>query len=366
VGDSDKIIEIYERWKRTYPRDTLPWDNLALRYEGLGQSQKSLENASEAMRLDPKDNYAYQNLSDAYVGLNRFDEAQAVVDQAAVQKMEPRTTRFTRLQLAFLRGDQAAQQRIVAETAGALDEPILLFQQGRGLVAVGHIKEARASFDRAVELCRKHSNPDFAAIVRAVQASFEVELGYAAEPRAELSEALSLAPTRDAKSIASIPLARLGDLARAQKFRDELAAEFPTDTLLTKVILASTQAAIELQRNQPQKALVALQSAEPFDFGTGPAGSNYLTLYFRGATYLKSGDGAHALLEYQKILDHRGIDPLSPFYPLAHLGVARAYALQKDSPHARTAYQDFFGAWKDADPAIPILKQAQAEYATLQ
>jgi tetratricopeptide (TPR) repeat protein len=115
-GNSDKIIEIYEQWKRTYPRETLPWDNLALRYGNLGQFEKSLENASEAMRLDPKDSYAYQNLVDAYLNLNRFDEAQAVVDQAAAQKLDPRTTRFGRYQLAFIRGDQAAQQRIVAET----------------------------------------------------------------------------------------------------------------------------------------------------------------------------------------------------------------------------------------------------------
>ena len=132
AGNSDKIIEIYEQWKRTYPRETLPWDNLALRYGGLGQHDKSLENASEALRLDPQDNFAYQNLADAYLSLNRIDEAQAVVDQAAAKKMAPRTTRFMRYQLAFLRGDQAAQQRIAAEGAGSLDEPLILFQRARG------------------------------------------------------------------------------------------------------------------------------------------------------------------------------------------------------------------------------------------
>ena len=262
--------------------------------------------------------------------------------------------------------DQAAQQRIAAEDAGAIDEPLILLQRGRGLLAAGNIKEARSIFDRAVELCRQHSNPDFAAILRAVQAGYEVEMGYTAEPRAQVTQALSFAPTRDTKSITGVPLARLGDIARAQKFNDEFATAFPTDTLLMKVSLPAIQAAIELQRNQPQKAIAALESARPYDLGGGPNSSNYLTLHLRGAAYLKAGDAANALLEYQKILDHRGIDVLSVFYPLAHLGVARAYALQKDPVHARTAYQDFFAACKDADPGIPVLKQAHAEYAALQ
>ncbi|MGC2193040.1 MAG: tetratricopeptide repeat protein [Terriglobales bacterium] len=366
AGDSEKIVEIYEQWKRTYPRETLPWDNLALRYEGLGQPDKSLENASQAMRLDPKDNYAYQNLADAYTSLGRFDEARAVIDQAAAQKIEPRTTRFMRYQLAFLRADESAKTRIAAEASGSLDEPLNLFQRGRGEAALGRVKDSRAIFDRSVQLCRQHNNLEFAAIVRAVQAAYEVELGYVSEPRQQLSEALSLAPNRDTKSIAAAPLAKLGDIARAQKFNDELAAQYPTDTLLNKVGIAISQANIELQRNQPQKAIAALEAAAPYDLGGGPNGANYLTMHFRGAAYLKLGDGAKALAEYQKILDHRGIDTLSALYPLAHLGAARAYALQKDTAHARTAYQDFFAAWKDADPDIPVLKQARAEYAALQ
>jgi eukaryotic-like serine/threonine-protein kinase len=366
AGDSEKIVEIYEQWKRTYPRETLPWDNLALRYEGLGQTDKSLENATEAMRLDPKDNYAYQNLADAYIALGRFDEAQAVVDQAAAQKIEPRTTRFARYQLAFLRGDEPAKTHIVAEGTGTLDEPLILYQKGRGESALGRIKDERATFDRAVQLCRQHDNLEFAAIVRALQAAYEVELGYVSEPRREVSEALTLAPNKDTKSIAAGPLARLGDIARAQKFNDELAAQFPTDTLLNKVAIAINQAAVELQRNQPQKAITALEAAAPYDLGSGPNAANYLTMHFRSAAYLRAGDGVRALIEYQKILDHRGIDLLSPLYPLARLGAARAYVLQKDTAHARTAYQDFFAVWKDADPDIPILKQAHVEYAALQ
>ena len=366
TGEADKIIEIYEQWKRTYPREPLPWDNLSLRYQAMGQMDKALENASESMRLDPKDSYAYQNLADAYISLGRFDEAQAVVDQAAAQKLAPRTTRFSRYQLAFIRGDQAAEQRIVAESAGTFDEPLVLFFRGRGQLTLGQIKDGRATFDQAIELGKKHSTPELAAIIRAIQASYEVELGYSNEPRREVMEALALADNKDTKSIVAHPLARLGDVARAQKFNEELAAQFPTDVLLNKVALAVSQASIEIQRNQPAKAVAALESALPFELGAGPNGANFYPIHLRGAAYLQAGDGGKALIEYQKILDHRGIDVVSVFYPLAHLGAARAYALQKDTAHARTAYQDFFAAFKDADPDIPVLKQAHAEYAKLQ
>jgi tetratricopeptide (TPR) repeat protein len=242
----------------------------------------------------------------------------------------------------------------------------MLFQRGRGEIALGRVKAGRAILDRSVQVCRQHENLEFAAIVRGVQATYEVELGYVSEPRQQIAEALSIATNRDTKSIVAGPMAKLGDIARAQKFDEELATQYPTDTLLNKVGIAINQANIELQRNQPQKAVRALESAVPYDLGSGPNGANYMSLHFRGAAYLKLGDGAKALAEYQKILDHRGIDTLSAFYPLAHLGAARSYALQKDNAHARTAYQDFFAAWKDADPDVPILVQAKAEYAKLQ
>jgi serine/threonine protein kinase/tetratricopeptide (TPR) repeat protein len=366
TGNSDKIIEIYEQWKLTYPRETLPWDNLALRYEATGQFDKALENASEAMRLDPKDTYAHQDLADAYLGLGRFDEAKAINDQAAAQKMGLRTTRFNRYQLAFLRGDDAATKSIVEETRGTQDEPLLLFFQARGQLSLGKIQMARTSFDRSVETAHQHSMQEFAAIARSVEAAYEVELGYGNEARADANQALTLASNKDTKGATAQPLAEVGDIARAQAFVDEIARQFPDNTLVNKVELGVDRAAIELQRDQPQRAIAALEPAVPYDLGSGPNGAVYFPIHFRGAAYLKAGDGAKALIEYQKILDHRGVDPLSVFYPLAHLGAARAYALQKDTAHARTAYQDFFAAWKDADPDIPVLKQAHAEYDKLQ
>jgi serine/threonine protein kinase/Flp pilus assembly protein TadD len=366
TGEIDKEAEIYERWKQTYPRETLPWDNLALRYTALGQHEKSLENANQAMRLDPKDTFAYQNVSDGYLTLGRLDESQAVIDQAAAQKIDPRATRFTRYFLAFMRGDEAAMLKVVDETPGTLDEPILLLHRARGQMAMGKVQEARATFDRGVHSAEQHGMNEFASITRGAEATLEAQLGYLTEARQHLSDALRLSQDRDTRSITAVPLALTGDVARAQKFSDDLAREYPTDILLNQVRLPVNRAVIELQRNQPARAIELLAVTSPYELGAGPGGANFFPLYFRGEAYLKVRDGAKALVEYQKILDHRGIDPLSTLYPLARLGVARTYVLQNNSAQARSAYQDFFAYWKDADADIPVLKQAQSEYAKLQ
>ncbi|HMK21982.1 MAG TPA: serine/threonine-protein kinase, partial [Terriglobales bacterium] len=188
TGEAEKTVEVYEQWKRTYPRETLPWDNLALRYESLGQPEKSLENASQAMKLDPQDTYSYQNVADAYLSLGRFDEVQAVINQAVALKIPPRSTRYARLQLAFAKGaDDAALERIAAEGYGGLDEPLILFQKMRGEFARGHIKHARSDADRSVQYCRQQGNQEFAAIIRGVEASLEADLGYDNDARQHIA-----------------------------------------------------------------------------------------------------------------------------------------------------------------------------------
>ena len=154
--------------------------------------------------------------------------------------------------------------------------------------------------------------------------------------------------------------------AGSQKLMDELAKEFPTDTLLNAVWLPVARAANQIHANQAAQAVTTLEVTIPYEMGAPPNGASYWPMYVRGEAYLRLRDGAKAAAEYQKILDHRGIAPTSPLYPLARLGSGRAYALQGDKAKAKAAYQDFFAAWKDADPDVPILKEAKAEYAKLQ
>lgn len=230
----------------------------------------------------------------------------------------------------------------------------------------GKVKDGRGIFDKEIHRADQLGLKEFAGDIRAVEANYEAQLGYVNEARQHVAKALNLGQDKNIKAKAALPLALTGDITRAQAFNDQLARDYSSDTMLTNVEIPVNRAVIELRRNQPEKALEMLKAAEPYEFGSGPNSASYMAIYFRGEAYLKMRDGAKALVEFQKILDHRGIDPLSVFYPLARLGAAQARVLQNDTAQARTAYQDFFGMWKDADADVPVLKEAKAEYAKLQ
>jgi predicted Zn-dependent protease len=189
----------------------------------------------------------------------------------------------------------------------------------------------------------------------------EAVIGNIQEAHQKATEALNTSPVdRDTKMTLATTLGLCGDTNRAQKLIDELAKDSPLDTLLNNVSLPVARAIIEIQHNNPTRAIALLEVASPYELaGYGP-------MYVRGKAYLQAREGAKAAAEYQKILDHRGIEPLSPVYALARLGLGRAYALQGQTTKARTAYQDFLAFWKDADPDIPILKQAKEEYEKLR
>jgi serine/threonine protein kinase/tetratricopeptide (TPR) repeat protein len=362
----EKAVEIYEQWKQIYPRDGVPRDNLALSYEATGQHEKAVANASEAIRLDPKDRFAYQNLASGYQYLGRYDEAKAVADQAIAQKAEPWTIYVTLYALAFIRGDEAAMRQEVERGQGKPQEPVVLVLEGNGECAQGRIKKARASYARSAGAAKIQDYKEFAADALADEATCDSELGFLKEARQAMTAALALSDNRDSRSIAAYVFARGGDAAQSQKLIGDLAKEWPFDTILNQVWLPVAQATSDIQRHQPAEAIARLESAAPYEWGGPPSGAKYWPMYIRGEAFLKARDGVKAAAEYQKILDHRGIAPTSLRYSLARLGVGRAYALQGDTAKARAAYQDFLALWKDADPDVPILKEAKAEYAKLQ
>ena len=366
TGQFEKTIEVYESWNEIYPRDTIPLDNLALAYSEIGQHEKALANASEAMRLDPKDRFAYQNVVIAYEALNRHDEAKAIAEQAIAQNVDSFGVHMVLYGIAFMRGDAAGMQREIAWAAGKPDEPYMIFGEGMAEYALGRAHRARETATRATNLAQRQGLKEAAAIVRAVVALWEAELGNIQEARQEASEALRISPSRFARVASAVVLARSGDTNRAEKILQELAKESPLDTLLNNVTLPVAGAIVEIQRNNPAKAVTLLAAASPYELGVGFPAVGYWPNWIRGQAYMLAGDGVKAGVEYQKILDHRGIQPVSPLYAMARLGLGRAYVLQGETTKARTAYQDFLALWKDADPDIPILKQAKEEYEKLR
>ncbi|MFZ0300618.1 MAG: protein kinase [Candidatus Sulfotelmatobacter sp.] len=358
----DKDIETLEQWIQAYPRDNVPRDNVALAESGIGQYEKSLANASEAVRLDPKDPYGYQNLAGAYLYLNRYDEAKAVADQAVAQKAEPWSIHIMLYELAFLRGDEAAMRHEVERAAGKIEEASILLLQARGECSLGEIKEARESYSQAASAAEARGSKERGAGVLAAEASCDAEMGFPQEARQTMNAALARSENINSRTAAAVLFARIGDAAQSGKLAEGLAKEFPYATLLNQVQLPTARAMISLERNQPGDAVAALNSATPYELGSGGDGA----VSVRGEAFLRLHDGAKAAAEYQKILDHRGIDPTGWLYSLAHLGLGRAYGFQGDTAKAKVAYQDFFAVWKDADADVPVLKTAKAEYEKLK
>jgi serine/threonine protein kinase/tetratricopeptide (TPR) repeat protein len=364
---ADKYIETLEQWTQAYPRDGVALDNLSLEEQELGQQEKALAHASEALRLNPKDAYAYQNVAAAYQYLNRYDEAKAVAEQAIAQKIDPWSLRMTLYWDAFVRGDEGAMQRDVAQAAGKVYEPIIDQLRGEGECAQGKIIKARESFAHGASIAQAHGNKEWGAMNLEAEASCDAEAGFLQEARQTLNAALALSENGDLRGDAARVFASSGDTARSEKLITDLGKEFPYDTLLNQVELPAARAVISLERNQPAQAVAALDSAKPYELGAHRrVVGDFSAIHIRGQAFLQLRDGVKAAAEYQKILDHRGIDPTSLLYSLARLGVGRAYALQGDTPKARAAYQDFFALWKDADPDVPVLKQAKAEYEKLK
>ena len=366
-GQLDKQIETLEQWIQAYPRDTVPLDNLSLAEQDSGQLDKALAYASEAMKLNSKDHYAYQNLAASYQYLNRYDEAKAVADQAVAQKVDPWSVHMVLYWTAFVRGDGTAMQQEVTQSSGKVQETIIVLLHAQGECAQGKIKKANESFARAAAAAQAHGIKEWVAMSLIGKAYCNAETGFTPEARQAMNAALAAADTPDTEADAARVFARTGDTARAEKFIADLAKEQPFDTLLNQVKLPTARAILDLERNQPAQAVAALEPAKPYDLGADRRSvGTFLAMYVRGEAYLQSHDGANAAQEFQKILDHRGVQPTSQFLSMAKLGLGRAYGLQGDTAKAKTAYQDFFAIWKDADPDVPILKTANAEYEKLK
>jgi tetratricopeptide (TPR) repeat protein len=364
TGELEKAAQTYELWQQTYPRDYLPHQNLAIISSGLGNWEKALEENREAMRLEPNSEINYANLGGNYAVLNRLDEAEAVYKQAEERKLEGEVLLALRYQLAFLKGDAAQMAQLASAAMGKPGtEAWLLATQADTEAWYGKLKDARELTRRAMDSAQHNDAKEAAAAYQAWAALREVESGNREQARADADAAMKLAPNRGVRTVAALALARAGDTAGAERLAAELDKTFPLDTLVQRYRLPTIRAAVALQRKDPNRAVDLLQVASPIELGAAGA---LLPVYLRGEAYLMLHDGNRAAAEFQKFIDHRSQVGNFAWGALARLGLARAYAMQGDRAKASTAYQDFLTLWKDADPDIPILKQAKAEYARLQ
>jgi tetratricopeptide (TPR) repeat protein len=364
TGELEKAAQAYELRQQNYPRDYVPYANLGDIYGTLGNWEKELEEAREATRLEPNNELNYLNLGDGYANLNRLDEAEAVYKQAEERKLGIESLLSARYGLAFLEGDTAQMVQLLSAAMGKPGtEDVLLASQADTEAWHGKLKKARALTRRAMDSAQHNDAKEAAAMYQAAAALREVESGNRKQALAEADAAVKLAPNRDVQAIAALALARTGDTVGAEKLAAELDRTFPLDTLVQRYRLPTIRAALALQRKDPTRAIKLLEGARAVELGDQ---GELLPVYLRGEAYLMLHDGSAARAEFQKFVDHYGLVVNFPLGALARLGLARAYALQGDAVKARAKYQDFLALWKDADPDIPILKEAKAEYAKLQ
>ena len=368
TGDVEEVVQAYRQWKETYPRDFVPYGNLGITYNAMGFYDKALVEYREAGRLRPDNVINYGNLASAYVFLNRFDEAQATLDEALAHKLDGGNLRAWLYMVAFLREDKELMEQQLIWAAGKPgDEEGMLSNQSDTEAYYGRLRKARELTKRAVDLSVHGDSQEAAAIWQIGGALREAELGNLTNAKQGVKAALALSLGRDIKVTAALALARSKDAAGANAILEELEKKYPTHTMLKFYWLPTIRAVLELNRGNSSQALADLQPAGPYELGLAAnLISNMYPVYVRGQAYLLAHYGPAAVAEFQKMLDHKGVLQNFVIASLVRFQIARAYAMAGDTAKAKAGYRDFLTRWKDADPDIPILKEAKAEYAKLQ
>jgi serine/threonine protein kinase/tetratricopeptide (TPR) repeat protein len=370
TGELEKAIQTYETWAQTYPRNNEPYGNLGVDYTYLGQYDSAVNASLEDLRLFPGSAAAFTNLVGLYTALNRPEDAKAKYVEAIAHKVNNPLLHGNRYGVAFYEGDVAEMERQVNGQKGQAGEDVLLSFASDTDAFYGRLASASEKSQRAIESARQGAAKETAAEWQMNSALRQAEFGNTARARQETASALATAATQDVQTLAALAFARTGDAMQARRLADDLARRFPLNTMINRYWLPAIDASIEIGRNNPAKALERLQTARRYELGT-PApqfevGGSLYPAYIRGKAYLSLHQGAEAVSEFQKFLDHRGISLNSPLGALARLQLGRAYVLAGDKTKARHAYLEFLELWKDADPEIPIFKQAKSEYANLQ
>ena len=383
TGELDKAAEAYQEQIDSYPRDASGYGNLGASFALLGQHEKAVELTKQSIRLAPDRVFLYTNLANFALALQRFDETRQMVREGQARNVDDSASHNTLYALAFLAADAGAMADQLQWFAAKPDSE----NWGLALASdteafAGHAAKARDLAKRAAESAARADNKEGGAIYLANAALQQAAYGNAVEARQSAAAALKMAPaSQGAEAESAIAFAMAGDTVRAESLTQDLGKRFPLDTQMQSLWLPAIQAQLALDRKNPATAVTSLQAtvASPIEFASIPFVNNISCLYhvyIRGEAYLAAGQGKAAAAEFQKILDHGGMVWNCWTGALAHLGVARANTLQSrtsqgaDADAARVralaAYKDFLTLWKDADPEVPILKAAKAEYGKLQ
>jgi len=373
TGNLEAEHQTLELWAQTYPRDTYVHGLLSgFSLQGTGRYEESIEQGQQSLSLDPDFTPGYISVAFSNFYLDRFAETKNVVDQALVRKLNVPEILILNFYLPFLSGDEKGMSQAAAlakDVPGA--EDWIVFSQALILARSGQLRFARENVERAMELARQLGQQERAATYQAGQAAWEALIGNSAAATNNAVSALRISRGRDVKYVAAFALAVADDDSRARAIANDLEKVLPEDTSVKFNYLPTLRGLLALHDHEPARAIELLETAVPYelavpsiDFTTFFGGLN--PIWVRGEAYLAEHKGTEAATEFRKIIDHKGLLAGDPIGSLAHLQLGRAYALARNNTKARSAYQDFFTLWKSADPDVPALKQAKAEYSRLR
>jgi serine/threonine protein kinase/Flp pilus assembly protein TadD len=369
TNNLDSARKILEEWTKTYPRDPVPPNNLGAYNAILGDREKSLAAYQQSIRLDPQSGLTYGNLILAYLLLDRFDEAKAAVQEAQTRHLDFSSLHMSLYEVAFHQQETKGMER---ETAILMSKPetapMMSYMESETAAYRGQLASAKELTTRAVEGAKHAGMKELATTYQAESAVRQALMGNLAMAKHEVEVITKQFENQYSEALVATVFALTGDSVKATVIAEDLSRRYPEDTVLQFQYLPMVRGAAALQADNSSRAIQALAVATAYELGTM---SNVSTvrmypIYLRGQALLDGRQGLLAAAEFQKIIDHAGIVRNEPIGALAHVGLARACFSSGEAAKAKTAYQDFFALWKDADPDVPILKQAKAEYAKLQ
>jgi tetratricopeptide (TPR) repeat protein len=361
--DNDKTIETYKLWAEVYPHDFLPFNGLSSEYIEIGQPDNAIAPGQRALELNPQYAPAYATLSRAYERATRFAEAKTICELAVAKKVDSFWTHQLLYRIAFTESDGPAMQRELDWSKGKPQESTITYYHAKMALSQGELRRSRELFQSARAIAQHNGLKEQAITFLNGQAQFEADLGNTREARA-LAE-LSLRGTPNSArhtAFATLALARAGDVRGAEALMNGLTNQSAPGTALNEIVLPSIRAALNLDQKNPTAAVEELRRVVPYDLGSDSDG---VTLYYRGLAYLELKSGKEAAEQFQKILDNRGVVPTDIYWPLAHLGLARALAQSGENEKSLGQYREFLALWKNADPDLRVLKQAKEEYKKL-
>ncbi|WP_158823178.1 winged helix-turn-helix domain-containing protein [Granulicella sp. S156] len=357
LGDILRGNKTYQVWAATYPQDWVPWLDLANNETQLGQYPASIEAGEQALKLGPGRGINYTVLARAYMRASRFEDAKRIGRLATGRSINASALNWTLFQIAFIEHDQKALLEITAWLAKHPDDWHLLDDQAVAAASIGQYKNAVKLFEQAYAIAERESLFEAADGILLDRAQAEASLGLISMARATMGRMTQFAP--DSRDLMLIS-AQLGDATTAQRFLAANGGKSGSATLMTYIYLPQARAVLAMQHGKPLEAVAALETAKPYEL------IDYSVPIQRAETYVQARQPDMAIAEYKKVLANPGVDGTNPQYVLTHLGLARAYVMEGHVPEARSEYEAFFAAWKDADPDVPVLQQAHQEYARLR